>query len=107
MGAGANSSLLEGSDANNIVSELTLCNNLSYNLNFFYIRVSVVRKKIFIEDGIYKADNNISLYIAHNTITIILISNKDHQFRIWPKFIGINFIGKKYICYTTKDIKMQ
>jgi len=39
------------------------------------------------------------------TITIIIILNKYHQFRMQYKFISKNFTRKKHICFTAKNIK--
>ena len=52
------------------------------------------------------AENNISLCIAYKVITIVLIPNKYYQFRIWHKFMYVNFIEKKYICSTAKDTEV-
>ena len=38
------------------------------------------------------------------TITIIIILNKYHQFRMQYKFISINFTRKKHIGFTAKNI---
>jgi len=48
----------------------------------FYMKVSVFRKKFLVKDSICRVENDIFLYIAHKTITIILIPNKYYQFRI-------------------------
>ena len=49
------------------------------------------------------AKNDIFLYIAYKTIIIVLIPN---EFRIWHKFISINFTGKKYTGSTAKDTEV-
>ena len=46
------------------------------------MRVSVFRKEFFVKNRMCGAENDISLYIAYKTITIILIPNKYYQFRI-------------------------
>ena len=40
------------------------------------MRVSVFEKNFLIKDSIYRTENNISLYIVHKVITIVLILNK-------------------------------
>jgi len=72
----------------------------------FHTKVSAFRKEFFIENGMYETENNIFLYIVYKTITIVLISNKYYQFRTWYKFIGVKFIGKIHMCFTTKDMEM-
>ena len=69
----------------------------------FCTRVSAFRKRFLVKDSISRLENNIFLYIAHKVIIIILISNKYYQFRMWCKFISINFIGEKHICSIVKD----
>ena len=44
--------------------------------------VSVFRKKFLIKDGIYGAENDISLYMVYKAIAIILIPDKYYQFRM-------------------------
>ena len=73
----------------------------------FCIGVSAFRKKSFIKDGICRAENDISLCIVYKVITIILISNNYHQFRIWHKFVGTNFSREEYIGFIDKDKEVQ
>ena len=73
MDTEAGPSFPKGSDVNNFISELVLPNNSSYNL---CIGVSTFRKKSLIKNGIYGAENDISLCIAHKVVSIVLISNK-------------------------------
>ena len=40
------------------------------------MKVSIFGKKSLIKDGMYEVENNISLYIVHKAIPIVLISNK-------------------------------
>ena len=63
-------------------------------------------EKFLIKDGICGVENNISLCIVHKVITIILILNEYYQFRMWHEFIGTDFIGKKYIYFIAKDMKV-
>ena len=53
------------------------------------------------------AENNIFLYIAQKTVTIVLIPDEYHQFRTWYKFIGINFTEKKHIGFIAKNTEVQ
>jgi len=53
------------------------------------------------------AENDVFLYMAYKATTIVLIFDKYHQFRIWCKFVGINFSGEKYISSTTKDMEVK
>ena len=55
----------------------------------------------------YGAENSISLYMAYEVVSIILISNEYHQFRVWCEFVGTNFNRKEYIGSTAKDIEVQ
>jgi len=71
------------------------------------MRVSAFMKKSLIKYGICGVENDISLYIAYKAVSIILIPNKYHQFRIWYKFVSINFNRKKYIGSTAKDTEVQ
>jgi len=71
------------------------------------MRVIVFRKKFFVKDGIYRAENNISLYMAHKVITIVFISNGYYQLRIQCKFISTNFTRERHIGSTAKDIEVQ
>jgi len=72
----------------------------------FYMKVSVFRKKFLVKDSIYRVENDIFLYILRKAITIILISNKYYQFRMWHKFIDMKFTGKKYIGSIAKDTEV-
>ena len=72
----------------------------------FCIRVSALRKKFLVKDGICGTENDIFLYMVHKAITIILMSNEYHQFRMWCKFISTNFTGEKYIGFTAKDMEV-
>jgi len=65
----------------------------------FCMRVSVFEKEIFIEDNIYKVENDILLYIIYKFIAIILIPNEYYQLRMQHKFISIKLIRKKHIIY--------
>jgi len=60
----------------------------------------------FIEDSIYKVENDILLYIVYKVIAIILILNEYYQLRMQHNFIGTNFIRKKHICFITKDMEV-
>ena len=71
------------------------------------MKISAFRKEFLVKDSMYGVENNIFLYMVHKGITIILIPNKYHQFKIWHKFIGTNFIGMKYICFIIKDIEVH
>ena len=51
-------------------------------------------------------ENNISLYMVHKVITIILISDEYYQFRIGHNSIGMNLIKEIHIYFTTKDIEI-
>ena len=42
----------------------------------FSIRVNIFRKEFLIKDSICKVENDISIYIVHKVITIILYSQK-------------------------------
>ena len=44
--------------------------------------------------------------MVHKAITIILMSNEYHQFRMWCKFISTNFTGEKHIGFTAKDMEV-
>ena len=72
----------------------------------FHMKVSVFRKKVLVKDSICRVENNIFLYIAHKAITIILIPNKYYQFRMWHKFIDMEFTGEKHICFIAKDTEV-
>ena len=63
----------------------------------FCIKVSIFRQEFFVKNNICGVENNIFLCIVYKVITIILILNEYHQFRIQCKFIGTNFIGEKHI----------
>ena len=90
-----------------IISSYSLPMSMLFPRGINRNRVSTFRKKILIKDGMCGAENNISLCIAYKVITIVLIPNKYHQFRIWHKFMCVNFIEKKYICSTAKNIEVQ
>jgi len=72
----------------------------------FCIGVSIFKKKSLIKDSIYRVKNNISLYIVHKVITITLIPNEYHQFRMWHKFISMNFTKEKHIGSIVKDTEV-
>jgi len=42
------------------------------------MEVSIFRKKSLIKDGMCKAENGISLYMLHEGVFIVLISNEYH-----------------------------
>ena len=44
--------------------------------------------------------------MVHKIVSIILISNKYHQFRVWCEFVGTNFNKKKHIGFIAKDIEV-
>ena len=69
--------------------------------------VSAFRKNFLIKDGIYGAENSISLCMVHEAVFIVFIPNKYHQFRVWCKFVGMNFSRKEHIGSTAKDIEVQ
>jgi len=71
------------------------------------VRKCVSMEVSFIEDSLGEAEYNIPLCVANKSIAIILIPNKYHEFRVWYKFVCINFIGKIHICSTTKDMEVQ
>jgi len=48
----------------------------------FYIRVSVFRKISLIKDSMCEAENGSFLYIAYEVVSIVLIPNEYHQFRV-------------------------
>jgi len=81
MDTGVDPLFPEESGADNSVSGLILSNNLLYNLCFFAWESVYFRKKFLIKDSIYRVENDISLYMAYKVITIVLISDKYHQFR--------------------------
>jgi len=68
--------------------------------------VSAFRKKSLIKNGMCGAENNIFLYMVHKTISIVLIPNEYHQFRMLYKFVGISFTREEYIGFTAKDMKV-
>ena len=72
-----------------------------------YIEVSTFRKKFLIKDDMYGVKNDISLCMPHEVISIILICNKYYQFRVWYKFLSINFSREEHISSTAKDMKVQ
>ena len=51
-------------------------------------------------------ENGISLYILHEAVFIILISNEYHQFRVWYKFVGMDSSREEYIGSIAKDIEV-
>ena len=73
---------------------------------FFCMGVSVSRKKSLIKDSMCGAKNGIFLYISYKAVSIVLISNEYHQFRVWCKFVSINFSGEKHIGSTAKDMEV-
>ena len=56
------------------------------------MRVNAFRKKSLIKDGMCRVENDISLHMVYKVIPIVLVSNEYHQFRMWHKFFGTNFI---------------
>jgi len=68
--------------------------------------VSAFRKKSLIKDGMYRAENGIFLCMAHKTVSIVLIPNEYHQFRVWCEFVGINFNRGEHIGSTVKDTEV-
>ena len=60
----------------------------------------------FIKDSLGGVEYNILLCVANESIAIILISNKYHEFRVQCKFICMNFIEEVHICSTAKDIEV-
>ena len=71
------------------------------------MEVSTFRKKFLIKDSMCKREkNSISLYMVHKMVSIILISNKYHQFRVWCEFVGTNFNRKKHIGFIAKGIEV-
>ena len=91
MDTGADLSFPEGLDINNSIFGLILSNNLSHNLYTFKRESVYSGKKFLIKNSMCRIENNIFLYIVYKVITIVLIFNKYHQFRIWCKFIDTNF----------------
>jgi len=77
---GASLSFLEEPGTNDSISRLILSNNLSYNLCSFVWELVHLGKSSS-SKIVYVVENDISLYIAHKAITIVLIPNKYHQFR--------------------------
>ena len=73
----------------------------------FCVEVSVFRKKSLIKDGMYGAENDIFLYMVYEAVSIVLILNEYHQFRVWYEFVGTNFNREKHIGFTAKDIEVQ
>ena len=107
MGTGAGPSFSEGLGTDDSVSRLILSNNLLYNLCSFvqksvYLRKGSLLKMVCVEQKII-----LSCTWHIKEITIILIPNKYHQFRIQHKFISMNFTGKKYIGFTAKNMKVR
>jgi len=68
--------------------------------------VSTFREKFLIKDSMYRVENNISLYIVYKAVSIVLIPNEYHQFRIWYKFISMNFNREKHIGSIAKDMEV-
>ena len=75
IGTGAGPSFSEESDTKNSVSRLVLSNNSLYNLYSFAQELVYLEKKSLIKDGMYGAENDISLCIAQKVVFIVLISN--------------------------------
>ena len=44
--------------------------------------------------------------MVYKAITIVLIPNEYHQFRMWCKLISTNFTGEKHIDFTAKDMEV-
>jgi len=59
--------------------------------------VSILRKNSLIKDGMCRVENSISLYMSHKVVSIVFISNEYHQFRVWCKFVSMNFNREKHI----------
>ena len=70
------------------------------------MEVSAFRKKSLIKDGMCGAENDISLYMVHKVVFIVLILNEYYQFRIWYKFVGIDFNREEHIGFTAKDMEV-
>jgi len=70
------------------------------------MRVSAFRKKSLIKDGICGAENSISLCMAYKMVSIVLISNKYHQFRVWCEFVRMNFNREEHIGSIAKDMEV-
>ena len=62
----------------------------------FYIGVSIFRKKSLIKDSMCKAENGIFLCMLCEAVSIVLILNEYHQFRVWCKFVGTSFSREKH-----------
>ena len=71
------------------------------------MRVSTLRKEFLIKDNMYRTENDIFLCITYKAISIFLILNEYHQFRIQYKFTSTNLIWNVHIYFTTKDMEIQ
>ena len=68
--------------------------------------VSAFRKKFLIKDSMYEAKNGISLCVAHKMASIVLILNEYYQFRVWCKFVSMNFNREEHIGSTVEDTEV-
>jgi len=68
--------------------------------------VSAFRKKFLIKDSMCEAENGIFLFVAHKMVSIVLILNEYYQFRVWCKFVGMNFNRKKHIGSVVEDTEV-
>ena len=66
--------------------------------------VSAFKRKFLIKDSMCGVKNGISM--VHEVVSIVLISNEYHQFRVWCKFVCMNFNRKEHISSTAKDTKV-
>ena len=82
------------------------CLIIYYIIYVLYIRASIFRKEFFVKNGMCRVENNISLYIVYKAIAIILIPNEYYQFRMWCKFVGMNFTREEHIGSTAKDTEV-
>jgi len=67
---------------------------------------SVFRDKFLIKDDMYRAENDISLCMVYKALSIVLIPNKYHQFRMWCEFVGMNFNREEHISSTAKNMEV-
>ena len=69
--------------------------------------VSIFREKSLIKDGMCGVEDGIFLCMMYKVVSIVLIPNKYHQFKVWCEFFGMNFNKEKCIGSTTKDTEVQ
>ena len=68
--------------------------------------ISAVRKKSLIKNDMYGVENGIFLYMAHKAVSIVLVPNEYHQFRVWYEFVGTNFNREEHISFIARDTEV-